>query len=96
MPETIAAFASGLTLVLLIMALGLAFWMVARTADAVARVERKRGALLKHSGLDIATIGGQEAQVLVRAGRKMEAIKLYREYPGVGLAEAKAAVERLQ
>jgi ribosomal protein L7/L12 len=92
MPETIAAFASGLTLV----TLGLAFWMVARTADAVARVERKLGALLKHSGLDIATIAGQEAQVLVSAGRKMEAIKLYREYTGVGLAEAKGAVERLQ
>ena len=78
------------------MNLGLAYWMVARTADAVARVERKLSALLKHSGLDIATIAGQEAQVLARAGRKMEAIKLYREYTGVGLAEAKAAVERLQ
>jgi ribosomal protein L7/L12 len=96
MPETIAAFASGLTLVLLIVALGLAFWVVARTADAVARVERKLGALLKHSRLDIATIAGQEAQELVRAGKKMEAIKLYREYTGVGLAEATGAVERLQ
>ena len=95
MPETIAAFASGLTLVLLVVALGLAFWTVARTADAVARVERKLGALFKHSGLDIATIAGQEAQVLVRAGRKVEAVKVYREYTGEGLAEAKAAVERL-
>jgi ribosomal protein L7/L12 len=70
--------------------------MIAQTKEAVTRVERKLSALLKHSGLDIATIAGQEAQVLVRAGRKMEAIKLYREYTGVGLAEAKGAVERLQ
>lgn len=32
---------------------------------------------------------------LVRQGKKIEAIKLYREATGLGLAEAKAAVERL-
>jgi len=31
----------------------------------------------------------------VRAGRMIEAIKLYREATGVGLAEAKAAVDRI-
>jgi ribosomal protein L7/L12 len=30
------------------------------------------------------------------AGRKIEAIKLYREQTGVGLAGAKAAIERLE
>ena len=33
---------------------------------------------------------------LIQAGRKIEAIKLYRELTGVGLAEAKDAVERLE
>ena len=33
---------------------------------------------------------------LVRAGRKIEAIKRYREETGVGLKEAKDAVDRLE
>jgi len=36
-----------------------------------------------------------EAIALLRDGKKLEAIKRYREVAGVGLAEAKAAVERL-
>lgn len=36
-----------------------------------------------------------EVQDLVRQGRKFEAIKVYRERTGVGLKEAKDAVERL-
>ena len=93
MPEAVPALVSALILVVFFCLL---YWMVTRTADAVARLERKLNALLKHSGLDITTIAREEAQVLVRAGKKVEAIQLYREYTGVGLAEAKAAVERLQ
>jgi ribosomal protein L7/L12 len=33
---------------------------------------------------------------MIQAGQKIEAIKLYRELTGVGLAEAKDAVERLE
>jgi ribosomal protein L7/L12 len=33
---------------------------------------------------------------LLKAGRKIEAIKIFREQTGFGLAEAKAAVERLE
>jgi ribosomal protein L7/L12 len=36
-----------------------------------------------------------DVQVLVSQGKKIEAIKMYRELTGVGLAEAKLAVERL-
>jgi large subunit ribosomal protein L7/L12 len=36
-----------------------------------------------------------DVQRLLAAGRKIEAIKLYRELNGVGLKEAKDAVERL-
>jgi ribosomal protein L7/L12 len=39
---------------------------------------------------------GQELAELVRQGRKIEAIKLVREQTGCGLAEAKAAVEKLE
>ena len=35
----------------------------------------------------------KEAREAVARGHKIEAIKIYREHTGVGLAEAKAAVE---
>lgn len=38
----------------------------------------------------------QEIMMLLRSGRKIEAIKVYREKTGVGLKEAKDAVERLE
>jgi ribosomal protein L7/L12 len=37
-----------------------------------------------------------EVRALLTAGRKIEAIKLYRERTGAGLAEAKQAVERIE
>lgn len=91
MPETIAAWASGFSFGILMVAL----WLVARTSASVARQERKLDALLRHSGVDLSALAVREAEALVRAGRKVEAIKAYRELTGTGLAEAKAAVERL-
>lgn len=38
----------------------------------------------------------EDIQMLVRKGNLIQAIKLYRERTGVGLAEAKAAVERMR
>jgi hypothetical protein len=38
----------------------------------------------------------EDIQMLVRRGNLIQAIKLYRERTGVGLAEAKAAVERMK
>jgi len=35
-------------------------------------------------------------QTLMKMGKKIEAIKVYRQLTGVGLAEAKAAVERME
>lgn len=48
--------------------------------------------------LDLTAFGEQMAEVarLARGGNKIEAIKLYREVTGVGLAEAKAAVEAME
>lgn len=44
----------------------------------------------------MADAAGQQLAELVRQGRKIEAIKLVREQTGCGLAEAKAAVEKLE
>src|SRR4051812_6442886 len=67
-----------------------------RTKDQVGRVERKLDLLLKHAQIDLATIADREAAALVREGSKIQAIRVYRELTGTGLAEAKEAVERLE
>ena len=60
------------------------------------RLEDKVDLLLKHAGLEEPPVPRQDEVVaLVRAGKKIEAIKVYREATGVGLVEAKNAVERL-
>jgi ribosomal protein L7/L12 len=81
----IAGLAIGLTLGIL----------VARATLAASRLERKLDALIRHAGIDMPKVAAEEAAALARAGRKIEAIKLYREYTGCGLAEAKAKVESL-
>ena len=51
--------------------------------------------LLKHSGMDEQAYAIEQAIDLVRAGRKIEAIKAVRDFTGCGLAEAKQKVENL-
>jgi ribosomal protein L7/L12 len=62
------------------------------------RMQRQLDAIMKHLGLAeplVSRPGALSPQVaaLVAAGRKIEAIKLYRQETGAGLKEAKAAVE---
>ncbi len=59
---------------------------------------RECGATLSlATGTEVADLSADEARVveLMREGKKIAAIKVYRESHGVGLAEAKAAVETL-
>jgi ribosomal protein L7/L12 len=57
---------------------------------------RKLDLLMKHSGMNLQETALREALPLMRDGKKIEAIKRYRDITGAGLAEAKAAVEKLQ
>jgi hypothetical protein len=62
------------------------------------RGQRQLDAIMKHLGLPeplTSRPGALSPQVtaLIAAGRKIEAIKLYRQETGHGLKEAKAAVE---
>ena len=57
--------------------------------------------LRRHGEVATGPAGGSSAQVTtveaaLAAGRKIEAIKLYRHEHGVGLREAKDAIEQLQ
>ena len=61
-------------------------------------IERKLDLIMAHLGLaeEPDPAGDLEPiRDLVRQNRKIEAIKLYREQTGVGLAEAKAVIDRL-
>jgi ribosomal protein L7/L12 len=70
------------------------------TAEALARIERKLDLVMQHLGLhDYAPTAPDplaEVRHLARQGKKIQAIKVYREHTGVGLKEAKDAVEQLE
>ncbi len=73
-----------------------------REATGVGLAEAKAAVEALEAGLPIAASAERMAsaeddgvKAAVLAGRKIEAIKLYRAAMGVGLAEAKAAVEKL-
>ena len=78
-------------------------------ADRVDRLERQVRYLLARMNIDpnefdaptqigSALMPGQfdELKSLLRRGRKIEAIKNYRQYTGVGLKEAKDAIDSLE
>lgn len=63
-------------------------------AHELRRLERKLDVVMGHLGLaEPEPAGMAEVDELVRAGKKVEAIKLYRELTGAGLREARDAVD---
>jgi ribosomal protein L7/L12 len=92
MPETILGAVTGLTMGIVFVLI----FIVTRTSAGVARIEHKLDLLLKHSGVDIVGASADRIVSLVREGKKIEAIRLYREMSGCSLAEAKAHVESLE
>jgi ribosomal protein L7/L12 len=59
-------------------------------------MEQKIDAILKHLGIEWKDHLSERVKELARAGRKIEAIKVYREETGAGLKEAKDAVEAFE
>jgi ribosomal protein L7/L12 len=75
------------------------------TTEALARIERKLDLVMQHLGLHDSAFHHAappgpdpltEVLALIAQGKKIQAIKVYRERTGVGLKEAKDAVERLE
>ena len=66
-----------------------------RADRRLARIERKLDLIMDHLDLREEDPRLDEVAGLARAGRKIEAIKAYREATGAGLREAKDAVDRL-
>jgi ribosomal protein L7/L12 len=95
--EWVVPFAVTVSLVLVALAVaGGRRSTVDRQEQRLAAVERKLDLLITHLGIHEPEpdIPGAVLQELV-AGRKIQAIKAYREATGVGLKEAKDAVELL-
>jgi len=67
-----------------------------RARHDIARVDRKLNAVLKHLNFSVAEAFSMSERVQEAArdpGRKIEAIKLYREESGASLLEAKENIE---
>lgn len=80
----------------------LVFLAQARATAKLEAIERRLDALRRrldaiadHLGLATDEPAPEGVADLLREGRKIEAIKAYRRATGAGLAEAKAAVERI-
>ena len=86
-------YASPVILVLILIG-ALVSWN--NTNSRLQNIERKLNALLRHHGVDPTQglpLSDRVKQLAADPARKIEAIKVYREETGVGLAEAKDAVE---
>jgi hypothetical protein len=69
--------------------------VVRNNGQRLGRLERKVDLILTHLGLDPNQGVNLEIMELMKAGQKIQAIKLYRQQTGVGLKEAKDYVESL-
>ena len=66
------------------------------TKARIARIEQKLNLLLRHSGVDMLRglpLSDKVKETARDPARKINAIKVYRDETGAGLAEAKEAVE---
>jgi len=95
MPETLPYLILIVLIGLIVVSLQTRFAAVNRRLDRLARLERKVDAILKHLGVSFDPFGDIPADALaaLREGRKVEAIKRYREATGAGLAEAKERID---
>lgn len=79
--------------------LGMLFGSSDRSPNLVPRMkrlEKKLDLILSHLGIDFVDVGetlSEQTRSLADRGEKIAAIKQYRNETGVGLAEAKQAIE---
>jgi hypothetical protein len=96
-PLTAAIFVFGVIVILGSVALRL-IEMRSRMGTLFYRVEAKLDLLLEHANIKFDPYAKLPHEIVdaVRAGQKIQAIKLYRESTGVGLKEAKDFIEEFQ
>jgi ribosomal protein L7/L12 len=65
------------------------------TTARLAAIERKLQAIMDHLGIVDVEPSYPEVIECVRRGKRIQAVKLYRDRTGAGLADAKHAVDRM-
>ncbi|MQA06572.1 MAG: hypothetical protein GEV07_29010 [Streptosporangiales bacterium] len=93
--QTVETLAFILVAVIVLVSIGGVNSRIKSTDRRIARVEHKIDLILDH--LDLSEVDPELKQVaaLARAGKKINAIKVYREIKDADLKEAKEAVERM-
>ncbi|GAA2482262.1 hypothetical protein GCM10010406_18150 [Streptomyces thermolineatus] len=69
---------------------------VRRIERRAARTERKVDLLLEHLGVAGTEEAPDRVRALLQEGKKVQAVKAYREITGADLKEAKDAVDRME
>jgi ribosomal protein L7/L12 len=90
-----------LVIILVVLAIAAVQWLglsIQKQLGGISRLDAKLDLLLKQAGLEFDPYKNVPSSVIdaVRRGNKIEAIKNYRAATGVGLKEAKDAVEEIQ
>jgi ribosomal protein L7/L12 len=90
-----------LVIILVVLAIAAVQWLglsIQKQLGGISRLDAKLDLLLKQAGLEFDPYKNVPSSVIdaVRRGNKIEAIKNYRTATGVGLKEAKDAVEEIQ
>jgi ribosomal protein L7/L12 len=98
LPDGSGLIALALLGLILIFSITMRLNAIHRRFAALDRIEAKLDLLLKQANIRFDPAAGVSNAVIeaLRAGRKIEAIRLYRETSGVGLKEAKDFVEGVQ
>ena len=71
-------------------------WIVAATNTQVVRIERKVDAIMKHLAINWTASVKEQVEALAASGKRIEAIKRYRECTGEKLAASVAFVDALR
>ena len=96
--ETFGLFALMLLALVLLAGLGARLNGLQRRISEVSRIEAKIDLLLKQANIRFDPYANVPSDIVqaVRDGKKIEAIKLYRQSAGCGLKEAKNFIEEVQ
>lgn len=68
---------------------------ISQLSEDVKRMNRTLDKLVKHLGVEIYSNIDDELRDIIKNGRKIKAIKRYREHTGLGLKESKEYIDNI-
>jgi hypothetical protein len=97
-PESVGLAGLAVIALILLASIGVRLNGIRSRIEVLSRVEAKLDLLLKQANIKFDPYANVPLDIVqaLRAGKKIEAIKLYRQSSGVGLKEAKDFVEEVE